>query len=494
MMRNAARSPCSFLREEHYHGSTAQPVRRLAMNHRTPGGVLLGMHAKKAGLARWGTKQYFPWYNHSMRPLVSLLLLSTFPIAHAFPDIATHQFRGAIEHLEERGVVAGNPDGKFRPDRPINRAEFLKILMLASGTTDGLPWVRDNACFGDFTGERAWYWIYACGAVEKGIVHGYPDGTFRGERTVNFAEALKLTALAYGLQVSEPDSSRQSWYDPYVRLAAERGVFRVLPNDPGRELLRGEAAALLVAFGEQIEDLSGGEERTWEREEDGAWLDTVKPKPIPFCGNGILEHGEQCDDGNREIGDGCSDLCIVVPEPVRHGALRIEQRSLGAETAVSGARDVLLLQFDALAGRQDVYVTTLKFASAAGTLTAAGNYRLFADLDGDEVPETVVGTAAAQGETLAFAPLNVLVEDGRYRRMEVRGDMVMTENPLTIALGFAASEPDVVEAVDRRDGEDVAGVVLDDGDCALETICWVRLFTSSPRVISVTASGSVTVE
>ena len=33
--------------------------------------------------------------------------------------------------------------------------------------------------------------------------------------------------------------------------------------------------------------------------------------PPPVCGNGILEAGEECDDGNRRNGDGCSNTCRV---------------------------------------------------------------------------------------------------------------------------------------------------------------------------------------
>jgi len=36
--------------------------------------------------------------------------------------------------------------------------------------------------------------------------------------------------------------------------------------------------------------------------------------PAPICGNGLLEPGEDCDDGNTTLGDGCSTGCeIEVP-------------------------------------------------------------------------------------------------------------------------------------------------------------------------------------
>src|SRR5260370_35116845 len=31
------------------------------------------------------------------------------------------------------------------------------------------------------------------------------------------------------------------------------------------------------------------------------------------CGNGIIEQGEQCDDGNAIPGDGCSGVCQIEP-------------------------------------------------------------------------------------------------------------------------------------------------------------------------------------
>ncbi len=36
---------------------------------------------------------------------------------------------------------------------------------------------------------------------------------------------------------------------------------------------------------------------------------------VPVCGNGIVQPGELCDDGNTAGGDGCSATCTVEPPP-----------------------------------------------------------------------------------------------------------------------------------------------------------------------------------
>jgi cysteine-rich repeat protein len=39
------------------------------------------------------------------------------------------------------------------------------------------------------------------------------------------------------------------------------------------------------------------------------------PLPEPCCGDGILDAGEECDDGNTTSGDGCSATCTLEKEP-----------------------------------------------------------------------------------------------------------------------------------------------------------------------------------
>ncbi|MEK7563016.1 MAG: S-layer homology domain-containing protein, partial [Patescibacteria group bacterium] len=130
-------------------------------------------------------------------PVIAFAQSATLPDRQAgggiFLDALGHPHESDIEYLHSRGIVQGYGYGIFRPDILINRAEFLKILMLASEGSQVFD-AENHRCFRDFWGEEQWYWVHACSAKEKGIIEGYPDGTFKGERTVILAEALKIAA------------------------------------------------------------------------------------------------------------------------------------------------------------------------------------------------------------------------------------------------------------------------------------------------------------
>src|SRR5262249_367461 len=51
-----------------------------------------------------------------------------------------------------------------------------------------------------------------------------------------------------------------------------------------------------------------------------------------FCGDGVLNPGEECDDGNQVGGDGCSSLCTVEQPGV-------EVCGNGADDDLDGAAD-----------------------------------------------------------------------------------------------------------------------------------------------------------
>ncbi len=131
--------------------------------------------------------------------------------AGEFSDVSSsHPYIAAIRWGKVSGILSGYPDGTFQPDRTVNRAEFLKIVFAAEG--DDVASASDPTGFGDVN-EGAWYAPYIRYAKQQGIVQGYPDGSFRPEQAVNFAEALKMAYVALGIS---GESASGAWYEPYL--------------------------------------------------------------------------------------------------------------------------------------------------------------------------------------------------------------------------------------------------------------------------------------
>lgn len=127
-----------------------------------------------------------------------------------FADLdATDDSYEAISYFKVSGVLVGYSDGTFKPDNSVNRAEFLKIVMEATGKNA----VNSANCFTDVSDE--WFASYICTAKDLGLVDGYPDGNFRPAQDINFVEASKIIAEAFDLAL-EANSASGEWFAPYV--------------------------------------------------------------------------------------------------------------------------------------------------------------------------------------------------------------------------------------------------------------------------------------
>lgn len=92
----------------------------------------------------------------------------------------------AVTAMSEAGVINGYPDGTFRPDNKITRAEFVTMLMQGRNIEKytELP-------FGDVSPEL-WSADYIYSAYKAGYIDGYEDGTFRPDSSITRAEAVKI--------------------------------------------------------------------------------------------------------------------------------------------------------------------------------------------------------------------------------------------------------------------------------------------------------------
>ncbi|ALM09548.1 MAG: putative lipoprotein [Candidatus Peribacter riflensis] len=416
--------------------------------------------------------------------LLGLLVSAASAQSEPFLDTVHHPQAGPIEELRTRGIAQGYGNGIFRPDTPINRAEFLKLVTLA---VFGRMYVTDTtACFADFQDEVQWYWMTACVAKEAGLIDGYPDGTFRGGQTVNLAEALKMAEMAWQMPLPQYFREPDHWYDPFFDAVADRGIAEYFLHTPGHLLTRGDAAWLLVALGQPLATV---EQRASSRSSAFSTSSVSSPSIHGVCGNGRREGTEQCDDGNREDGDGCSSICIIVPETIQHSAIRLDQRSLGEDTRAGGSSQTVLFSFDANARWQDAILTGLKLEAELGALSAAVNYRLYEDVDGDGRPESIVGSGIVREGVLSFSGLDARIFIIRGKRFEIRADLVQAAG--SVALGFRTTDSAYVEAVGALDGRELIGIRTDDGGCPRTDNCWIAVYTKESETVTVAERGNL---
>jgi hypothetical protein len=166
-----------------------------------------------------------------------------------FSDVrGCHSYYPAIKYVQEQGIVEGYPDGTFHPDAPINRAEFVKILVGASKS-----WSSDDHCgampgityFPDADWTTTWFGDYVCFAQEQRWVDGYPDGTFKPGNLINYAEAAKIVANAYGLRQEATEEGDDRWYVPYSFALLKKHAVPPTVESYSEPLTRGEMAEMI---------------------------------------------------------------------------------------------------------------------------------------------------------------------------------------------------------------------------------------------------------
>ena len=161
-------------------------------------------------------------------------------VGAGFDDISDQVTQAAATLLQNLGIVAGYEDGKFHPADNLTRAQFCKMAVMLSGT-------RDVAAYEGFTvfpDVRANHWgqgyINAAVRLVK-IITGFPDGTFKPDIPISFAQAV--TTLMRLLGYTDSDVG-MSWPRGYLDKAAQIGLTKGIGADADDSITRAQAAQM----------------------------------------------------------------------------------------------------------------------------------------------------------------------------------------------------------------------------------------------------------
>lgn len=161
-----------------------------------------------------------------------------------FEDLIGTKYENYVKALESYRVVSGYPDGTFRADKTLTRAELTSIALNMKKINLNDYEVKTNH-FNDVSKE---HWAYKTinYAAENGIVNGYGNGLFKPDSEVKYSEALTIliNVAGYGENVNELS---EKWPDNYITFAKKWNIDdNTSIEDYSKVASRGEVAIMTL--------------------------------------------------------------------------------------------------------------------------------------------------------------------------------------------------------------------------------------------------------
>jgi hypothetical protein len=127
------------------------------------------------------------------------------PCTINFSDVhSTDYFYAAVQYLYCHGAISGYSNGTFRPYNNTTRSQLVKIVVIAEN------WViidPANPTFTDVLRDNTFY-TYIETAVQRQVISGYGDGTFRPYNYVTRGQVCKIIAIAQRWVIIDPVDPR----------------------------------------------------------------------------------------------------------------------------------------------------------------------------------------------------------------------------------------------------------------------------------------------
>lgn len=335
---------------------------------------------------------------------VCLLLIFALPVfGTGFSDTQGHWAEDQINKWAGKGLAEGYPDGTFRPDDTITRAEFLKLANGAFNYTEEAVINYSDVLDGD------WF----AGDVKKsqaaGFINGYPDGSMKPNNPVSRQEAATIISKIGGL-TADPDHARRAftdynniadWSIGYIGAAAEAGYMVGYPDGsfgPSSSMTRAESLVALSRLQEGlqvIEEADNGDEKVWII--DGAGAYGPEEETSTFAGDVYIRADGVVLQNIIISGD------LIIAEEVGQGAVTLNSVTVEGDTYIRGG------------GADSIYINGGDFNNII-VQKAGGKLRIVMV---NETGARVIVAEEAQGTEIIF--------EGTFDSIDVKtGDITLT--------------------------------------------------------------------
>lgn len=199
----------------------------------------------------------------------------------SFPDVGEGWSKDYIGYLEKFSVVTGYEDGTFRPQNYITRAEMAVMMAKAEGYDISGYMSSDELAYPDVDeGYSEWAVKAIKYLTDRGIMEGYPDGTFGPNRPITRAETVAtvnrvLADMTVGnIEVLPSDMTEAHWAYNDVVFAMNHRILKDVAADESQFIKSEEYDKNKITETEVVKDTSD--------ENAGAGASpTPEPSPTP---------------------------------------------------------------------------------------------------------------------------------------------------------------------------------------------------------------------
>lgn len=329
-----------------------------------------------------------------------VFLLFMGAMANAGPnDISGHWAADEISKWFSKGLVKGRPDGTFKPDDPISRAEFITLVNRVFNYSEKL-----ETPFPDVD-ESAWYYNEIAKAVAAGIVKGDDLGNIRPEAPLTRQEAAVILYRVFDVKVRNSNAAEvfndadkiPLWSRDAISGLVENGYIKGRPDNtfaPTDNITRAEAVKM-------IDNIMGE-----LKNEPGTYTENVSGNIVVNTSDITLS--SMTVEGNLYITPG-----------VGEGDVTLDNVIVKGETIVrGGGENSIVLSNTALEGRLIVIKKGGKIRIVAKGSTNVPNIELRSGALLQE--EDLTGEGFEEVEVVDIAPGEQMTLEGDYENVVVQ--------------------------------------------------------------------------
>jgi hypothetical protein len=137
------------------------------------------------------------------------------------PDVVNTPYSDSVQFLRNLNVIKGYEDGSFKPENPINRAEFMTMVYKILYPDNEPVFQNEKRIFSDVDSSH-WAYDFIQRGSSLNLLKGYPDGTFRPNNNISYPEAF---TICIRMITNDAELAKMRvWPDDYVKAAISKNL------------------------------------------------------------------------------------------------------------------------------------------------------------------------------------------------------------------------------------------------------------------------------